>query len=84
MKLSIAVVFGLLLWAVIKVFLFFGLIGLIGSAASGVTSSKSTAKSGSVYELELRGAVVEYQDEKDRSQIAAVFIIAFANPYLIS
>ncbi|MBQ3914315.1 MAG: signal peptide peptidase SppA [Paludibacteraceae bacterium] len=66
MKLSIAVVFGLLLWAVIKVFLFFGLIGLIGSAASGVSSSKSTAKSGSVYELELRGAVVEYQDEKDR------------------
>lgn len=66
MKFSFAVVFGLLLWGIIKVFIFFGLLGMIGSVASGVTSSKSSAKVGSVYELELRGMVVDYQDENDR------------------
>ena len=61
-KLTLAVVCGLFLWGIIKLFIFLGLLG--SAMASGTT--KTLAKPHSVYELELRGAVVEYQDENDR------------------
>ena len=61
-KFTLAVICGLFLWGILKFFIFMGLIG--SAMASGTT--KTVAKPHSVYELELRGAIVEYQDENDR------------------
>lgn len=67
-KIMLAVICGLFLWGVIKVFIFFG---FLGSALASSTPT-TTAKPHSVYELELRGQVVEYQDENDK--MAASFM----------
>ena len=62
LKITLAVICGLFLWGIIKVFI---LLGLLGSAMSSTTPT-TIAKPHSVYELELRGQIVEYQDENDK------------------
>ena len=61
-KFTLAVICGLFLWGIIKLFIFMGLLGSVMSSGTATT----VAKPHSVYELELRGSVVEYQDENDR------------------
>ena len=63
-KITLCVLCGLFLWGLLK---FFILIGLIGNAMSlSSVASTTVVKPHSVYELELRGSIVEYQDENDR------------------
>ena len=62
LKYTLAVIVGLMIWGIVKLFI---LLGFIGSL-SAVGTSTMVAKPHSVYELELKGSVVEYQDEKDR------------------
>ncbi len=73
-KMSFAVVCGLCIWGFLKLLI---LLGLLGSAVSSGTTSHVSAKPHSVYELELRGTVVEYQDQNDRMQ--ASMMQAFDN-----
>ena len=61
-KFTLAVICGLFLWGIIKVFI---IIGMLGSAMSSTTPT-TVAQAHSVYELELCGSIVEYQDENDR------------------
>ena len=67
-KIMLAVICGLFLWGLIKLFIIMGLV------SSAFTSGAPTtiAKPHSVYELELRGQIVEYQDENDK--MAASFM----------
>lgn len=62
LKYTLAVICGLLIWGVIKLFI---LLGFIGSLAT-VGTTTTVAKPHSIYELELKGSVVEYQTDKDR------------------
>lgn len=70
-KISLAVVCGLIMWGFIKLFIFFGIIGNLSSTGTVV------AKPHSVYELPLKGTIVEYQDEKDR--MSSAFMQALDN-----
>ena len=60
-KIMLAVICGLFLWGLIKLFI---IMGLVSSAFTSGTPT-TIAKPHSVYELELRGQIVEYQDEND-------------------
>ncbi|MBO4621988.1 MAG: signal peptide peptidase SppA [Paludibacteraceae bacterium] len=74
-KITLCVLCGLLLWGLLKFFIFMGLLGSMMSLSS--VASTTITKPHSVYELELRGTVVEYQDENDR--MAASFMSALDN-----
>ena len=74
-KITLCVLCGLLLWGLLKFFIFMGLIGSMMSLSS--VASTTITKPHSIYELELRGTVVEYQDENDR--MAASFMSALDN-----
>ena len=67
-KIMLAVICGLFLWGLIKLFI---IMGLVSSAFTSGTPT-TIAKPHSVYELELRGQIVEYQDENDK--MAASFM----------
>ena len=66
LKFTLAVICGLFLWGIIKLFIFFGMLGSL----STITSPTTVVKPHSVYELELRGSIVDYQDENDRMRSA--------------
>ena len=67
-KIMLAVICGLFLWGLIKLFI---IMGLVSSAFTSGTPT-TIAKPHSVYELELRGQIVEFQDENDK--MAASFM----------
>ena len=74
-KITLCVLCGLLLWGLLKFFIVMGLLGSVMSLSS--VASTTVTKPHSVYELELRGSIVEYQDENDR--MAASFMSALDN-----
>ncbi len=73
LKYTLAVICGLLIWGVIKLFI---LLGFIGSLST-VGTTTTVAKPHSIYELELKGSVVEYQTDKDR--MTSSMMLAFDN-----